>query len=142
MRKLIDKDLVKIKLLLQPLINAPIDCDGKTQIIHTIFNKLEIPHNCNIGEVRHQNKRIAPHFWLETIIDRERYLVDYSLQDWTNIPNCLEFYLINLNPQNLTFIGETTEVWTVPDSLFEVIQLDPRSQQIITLESVNKFEFS
>lgn len=74
--------------LLDPYDSSPTECDGMTQICHTVLHKEGIPHQVMFGVCRHGIKLLPIHFWINL---ESGMRVDYRLRMWfgtkTKIPH-------------------------------------------------------
>lgn len=82
--------MVVIEQLLEPYINAPVECDGFTRLAHTALELAGIQHTCMVGIVAslcgHRQSPI--HFWIQLHDGR---LIDYRARMWlgdeTSVPH-------------------------------------------------------
>ena len=127
-----------LQACLEPLQKQYLDCDGKTQIVHTVLQQLAIRHSCWLGAaVCHATRsKIGPHWWVELNSDQGTlFRVDYSLHQWTKAAVPSGFFC----PQqetNVSYDGYQVTVWTIPLEVFEFVQFDPRHREIVTLDSL------
>ena len=70
-----------IHQLLEPYINAPVECDGFTRLAHTALEQAEIPHACMVGRVTSADghRQSPTRFWIQLHDGR---LIDYRARMW------------------------------------------------------------
>lgn len=67
--------------LLEPYIDAPVECDGFTRIAHSVLAEAGITHHCMRGRLVSMSLRgeLPLHFWIQ--LDDGR-LIDYRARMW------------------------------------------------------------
>jgi hypothetical protein len=65
-------EIAKIKELIEPYIDLPLECDGMTRVISHILNKNKIEHKVKAGDIG------TIHMWIEFDV----YIIDYRLRMW------------------------------------------------------------
>ena len=116
----------------QVLTDLFIDCDGKSQLVHTVLELSGIAHTCYGGRVQYQSRTVAPHFWLALEIGSQSFLIDYSLHQW--LPNSpaipCGIFQTKLYPQ-VWYEGTPTALPILSKPFFQLTQFDPRHEQIL-----------
>jgi hypothetical protein len=124
--------LIQLQQHFEVLRDLYIDCDGKSQLIHTVLELSGIPHTCYGGKVQFQETIVTPHFWVVLALEQQPFLVDYSLHQW--LPDGLDIpcgiFQAHLYPL-VQYVGEPVILPILPEPLFLTTQLDPRHEQIL-----------
>lgn len=70
-----------ISMLLEPYIDAPVECDGFTRIAHSLLAGAGVTHTCMAGRLvsTSLNEELPLHFWIQ--LDDCR-VIDYRARMW------------------------------------------------------------
>lgn len=70
-----------ISMLLEPYIDAPVECDGFTRIAHSVLAGAGVTHTCMAGRLvsTSLNEELPLHFWIQ--LDDGR-VIDYRARMW------------------------------------------------------------
>ncbi|MGG6284031.1 hypothetical protein ACQ4M3_20820 [Leptolyngbya sp. AN03gr2] len=125
--------LSDLRQFFAPCLTLKLDCDGKSQIIHTILTLSEIPHQCYGGSAYWNHHQIYPHWWIEITSNQgNRYQIDYALNGPLSPANQKfpsGIFRLTEAPE-LNYKGKETEVLQLNmiPGLFEVTQMDLEHQ--------------
>jgi hypothetical protein len=116
----------EIQQLLDPYDSSQTECDGMTQICHTVLAQHNIEHQPMAGSLRTQEQVIEPHFWID-LPNGER--IDYRASMWLGsegVPHGV------FNPQDfpdVIYEGDFIELKPLPDVVFQILtwQIDYRT---------------
>lgn len=100
-------------------INAlNLECDGATRIIHYRLKKEGIEHDVFVGEVKHFDKVVKPHYW---IVLGDKRIVDYKLRMWLDddAPHGV-FRKENIMYKNYKYKGKRTTL-NVSENLYNIL---------------------
>lgn len=118
-----------LRQLLNPLDASPTECDGMTRLCHTILYQNAIPHRVYSGSCQVDTQLIPLHFWIDLTEHFQEWRVDYRLRMWIrdreqDVPHGV------FDPaafSQVHYHGEAIEMPPLPESLFQVLLLDPNS---------------
>jgi hypothetical protein len=109
-------------------INSSTECDGMTQICHTVLLREAIPHVCMVGVCCYGARRLPAHLWIDLLDDLQGYRIDYRarlwLGDFSDIPHGV------FRPQEfpkVSYEGSPRVLPSLSNHLFKVLTA-PRHQ--------------
>lgn len=116
----------ELRQLLNTLDTSPTECDGMTQLCHTVLCQHDIPHQVYCGSCRVDAQLIPLHFWIDLTEDLRGWRVDYRLRMWIkdrgqDVPHGV-FHSAAFS--QVHYQGEMIEMPPLPESLFQVLLLD------------------
>lgn len=109
-----------IQQLLDPYDNSQTECDGMTQICHTILTRNSIQHQPMGGSLLKGNKKIGLHLWINL---PNGYRIDYRAKMWLGnegVPHGV------FNPNDfpdVIYDGEPIELELLPPVIFQVLTM-------------------
>lgn len=74
--------ITSVQRLLDPYDSSLTECDGMTQICHTLLYRAGIPHQTKIGVCRYNGNLLPLHFWIDLSEQLQGWRIDYRLQMW------------------------------------------------------------
>lgn len=94
----------ELHVLLSPLDDAPVDCDGVTYAVSFVLTEAGIPHHCYKGYVTHPETGdvIVPHLWVELDGD---IVVDFRLRMWLGDRDSIPHGVFSRTTQDIEFHG-------------------------------------
>ncbi len=107
--------------LLAEYVNAPLECDGLTRVLHTVLHQEGIEHSCMVGSLTYvdRNEGAPLHFWI-TLPDGR--FIDFRAHMWlgdsAGIPHGI------FDPANfpqVVYRGEVVNLEILPQKLFDVL---------------------
>lgn len=111
----------RLQLLLNPYDSlSHLECDGLTQIFHTVLSDENIQHTVIIGRVIHKSteRTIPLHYW----IDVGELRIDYRLRMWlgetSDIPHgafCKE------SEKGVSYLGEPVDLPLLPLPVIQIL---------------------
>lgn len=114
--------------LLEPYINAPVECDGFTRLAHTALVHAGIEHACMCGRlVSVDDTTESPiHFWIELADGR---LIDYRARMWLGENPTVPNGVFNANEfAGWKYLGEQIDLPTLSPVLVEILLWAPAIQ--------------
>lgn len=116
--------LFEIDHLLSPCDSSPTECDGMTQLCHTLLYHADIPHIVKCGVCRYGSNLLPLHFWIDLTEQLQSYRVDYRLQMWfgksNKIPHGIflpeKFHLVE-------YEGIRLDLEPLPPVIFHALQI-------------------
>jgi len=108
----------EIQQLLNPYDSSQTECDGMTQICHTVLVQHNIEHQPMAGTLIGKGQKIYPHFWID-LPSGDR--IDYRATMWLGsegIPHGV------FNPQDfpdVIYEGDKIELKPLPDAVFQIL---------------------
>lgn len=78
----------ELAVLLEPLDDASLSCDGMTYVISHLLKEAGIKHRCMSGYVTDTltGNVIFPHLWIELF---DGWVIDYRLRMWLGDEDCI-----------------------------------------------------
>lgn len=74
--------IAALEQLLSPYDSSLTECDGMTQICHTLLCREGIPHQTYVGVCRYNGNLLPLHFWIDLTEQLQGWRVDYRLRMW------------------------------------------------------------
>lgn len=109
-----------IQELLDRYDNTPNECDGMTQICHTILTKNNIQHQPMGGSLSKHNRGIGWHFWIDL---PNGYRIDYRARMWLG-NNGVPHGVFNPNDfPDVIYDGEPIELKSLSPEIFQVLTM-------------------
>lgn len=108
----------KIRQFLNPYVRSQTECDGMTQICHTVLVQHNIEHQPMVGTLIRDGQEIYPHFWID-LPSGDR--IDYRATMWLGsegVPHGV------FNPQDfpdVAYEGDKIELKPLPDAVFQIL---------------------
>jgi len=116
----------KIKTLLEPYIDLPLECDGLTKVLSHILTKNDIEHIVHEGFLTGPRDGIW-HTWIEL---PNGYYVDYRARMWQGESRIIPHGIFR--PQLFTAVTYSineTMLLSVPDTIFEILTFKPPAHE-------------
>lgn len=109
--------------LLEPYINAPVECDGFTRLAHTALTHAGIEHTCMLGRlISADGQRKSPiHYWI-TLPDGQ--VIDYRARMWLGVSETV--------PHGV-FFPACYKLWAYEGAAIDLPVLTPIGAQIMMM---------
>lgn len=115
---MLNNNIAIIQQLLDPYDDTQTQCDGMTQICHTVLTENNIEHQPMAGSLSKQNRGVGLHLWID-LPDGNR--IDYRARMWLGnegVPHGI------FNPQDfpdVIYDGEPIELEPLSPTVFQVL---------------------
>lgn len=139
MKQEIEEWAEELQILLSPLDDAPLDCDGVTYAVSFVLAEAGIPHYCYKGYVTHPETGdvIVPHLWVE--LDGG-IVVDYRLRMWLGDKDSIPHGVFSRTTEDIEFYGvRQRRHVTIDKALLREMTDGTIDQVVIAQDFVNEY---
>lgn len=108
----------KIRTLLEPYAQLPLECDGMTRVITYLLKTASIPHSVFVGTIDFKGKRkFYPHFWIKLGAGE---IIDYRSRMWLGEDKTIPQGIFKEQPKKVSYEGEEIAL-PVGKTVFEIL---------------------
>lgn len=131
--------LSEIDRLLNPYDSSPTECDGMTQLCHTLLYEAKVPHIVKCGVCSYGINLLSLHFWIDLTERLQGYRVDYRLRMWfgksADVPHGI---FLAEKFAHIQYEGIHLELEPLPNVVFYALQVGIPKTESLPWDTIKK----